>query len=139
MSKPHFIYSMWLKANIIAWTSFDQVNRDFTLCPFLLNIGPSSLIFLILSFVIGSVIEKVKRMNKGAGSGPTAAAAAAAAQKQKTLMQRVETDIASIVDNFSQLVNVARVFYCLESFLFFIITLFPLKVTYNWLLLMQLF
>ncbi|ESR55189.1 Mediator of RNA polymerase II transcription subunit 22b [Citrus sinensis] len=48
-------------------------------------------------------------MNKGAGSGPTAAAAAAAAQKQKTLMQRVETDIASIVDNFSQLVNVARV------------------------------
>ncbi|KAH9782388.1 Mediator of RNA polymerase II transcription subunit 22b [Citrus sinensis] len=67
-------------------------------------------------------------MNKGAGSGPTAAAAAAAAQKQKTLMQRVETDIASIVDNFSQLVNVARVFYCLESYLFFVITLFPLKV-----------
>ncbi|KAJ4719220.1 Mediator of RNA polymerase II transcription subunit [Melia azedarach] len=49
-------------------------------------------------------------MNKGGGggSGPTAAAAAAAAQKQKTLMQRVETDIANIVDNFSQLVNVAR-------------------------------
>ncbi|XP_044467016.1 mediator of RNA polymerase II transcription subunit 22b-like [Mangifera indica] len=41
-------------------------------------------------------------MNKG-GSGPTAA------QKQKTLMQRVETDIANIVDNFSQLVNAARV------------------------------
>lgn len=89
--------------------------------------------------MIGSVIEKVKRMNKGAGSGPTAAAAAAAAQKQKTLMQRVETDIASIVDNFSQLVNVARVFYCLESFLFFVITLFPLKVTYTWLLMMKLF
>ncbi|KAJ4721731.1 Mediator of RNA polymerase II transcription subunit [Melia azedarach] len=50
-------------------------------------------------------------MNKagGGGSGPTAAAAAAAAQKQKTLMQRVETDIANIVDNFSQLVNVAKV------------------------------
>ncbi|KAL2330933.1 hypothetical protein Fmac_018514 [Flemingia macrophylla] len=45
----------------------------------------------------------------GAGSGPTAAAAAAAAQKQKTLLQRVETDIANIVDNFSHLVNVARV------------------------------
>lgn len=50
----------------------------------------------------------------GAGSGPTAAAAAAAAQKQKTLLQRVEGDIASIVDNFSHLVNVARV--CLISF-----------------------
>jgi len=46
----------------------------------------------------------------GAGSGPTAAAAAAAAQKQKTLLQRVEGDIANIVDNFSHLVNVARVF-----------------------------
>ncbi|KAK0606327.1 hypothetical protein LWI29_036587 [Acer saccharum] len=48
-------------------------------------------------------------MNKGGGTGPTAVAAAAAAQKQKILMQRVETDIANIVDNFSQLVNVARV------------------------------
>lgn len=47
----------------------------------------------------------------GAGSGPTAAAASAAAQKQKTLLQRVEGDIANIVDNFSHLVNVARVFY----------------------------
>ena len=46
------------------------------------------------------------------GSGPTAAAAAAAvaAQKQKTLLQRVEADIGSIVDNFSHLVNVSRVF-----------------------------
>ncbi|XP_058097930.1 mediator of RNA polymerase II transcription subunit 22a [Magnolia sinica] len=52
-------------------------------------------------------------MNKGggggAGSGPTAAAATAAAQKQKTLLQRVDTDISNIVDNFSLLVNVARV------------------------------
>ncbi|KAE8685669.1 putative Casbene synthase, chloroplast precursor [Hibiscus syriacus] len=49
-------------------------------------------------------------MNKGTGVGigPTAAAAAAAAQKQKTMMHRVDTDIASIVDNFTQLVNVAR-------------------------------
>ncbi|KAF5741783.1 mediator of RNA polymerase II transcription subunit 22a-like [Tripterygium wilfordii] len=43
------------------------------------------------------------------GGGPTAAAAAAGAQKQKNLMQRVENDIANIVDNFSHLVNVSRV------------------------------
>ncbi|MCH85952.1 mediator of RNA polymerase II transcription subunit 22A-like, partial [Trifolium medium] len=51
-----------------------------------------------------------ERMNKSGpgGGGPTAAAAAAAAQKQKTLLQRVEGDIANIVDNFSHLVNVAR-------------------------------
>ena len=50
-------------------------------------------------------------MNKGtgAGTGPTAAAAASAAQKQKTMMQRVEIDIANVVDNFTQIVNVARV------------------------------
>lgn len=55
-------------------------------------------------------------MNRGvgaaalaSGSGPTAAATAAAAQKQKTLLQRVETDIGNIVDNFNHLVNVARV------------------------------
>ncbi|XP_022996931.1 mediator of RNA polymerase II transcription subunit 22b-like isoform X2 [Cucurbita maxima] len=50
-------------------------------------------------------------MNKGigGGTGPTAAAAAAAAQKQKLLLQRVETDIANIVDNFTHLVNVSRV------------------------------
>uniref|UniRef100_A0A5B6YPM8 Putative mediator of RNA polymerase II transcription subunit 22b n=1 Tax=Davidia involucrata TaxID=16924 RepID=A0A5B6YPM8_DAVIN len=57
-------------------------------------------------------------MNKGGGGGvgqvsggggPTAAAAAAAAQKQKSLLQRVDTDIGNIVDNFSLLVNVARV------------------------------
>ncbi|XP_059453141.1 mediator of RNA polymerase II transcription subunit 22a-like [Corylus avellana] len=45
----------------------------------------------------------------GGGSGPTAAAAASAAQKQKMLLQRVETDISNIVDNFSHLVNVSRV------------------------------
>lgn len=45
----------------------------------------------------------------GGGSGPTAAAAAAAAQKQKTLLQRVDNDIRTIVDNFSGLVNVCRV------------------------------
>lgn len=45
----------------------------------------------------------------GGGGGPTAAAAAAAAQKQKSLLQRVDADIGNIVDNFSFLVNVARV------------------------------
>lgn len=59
-------------------------------------------------------------MNKGGGSGggipgsggekgPTAAAAAASLQKQKSLLQRVEADITSVVDNFTQIVNVARV------------------------------
>ncbi|XP_042003400.1 mediator of RNA polymerase II transcription subunit 22b-like [Salvia splendens] len=57
-------------------------------------------------------------MNKGGGgmgggaggaAGPTAAAAAAAAQKQKTLLQRVDTDVGGLVDNFGFLVNVARV------------------------------
>ncbi|WOL03530.1 mediator of RNA polymerase II transcription subunit 22a [Canna indica] len=52
-------------------------------------------------------------MNKaamgGGGGGPTAAAAAAASQKQKTLLQKVDTDISNIVDNFSHLVNLARV------------------------------
>ncbi|KAF9598092.1 hypothetical protein IFM89_024437 [Coptis chinensis] len=63
-------------------------------------------------------------MNKGGGgvghsggggggvqgnTGPTSAAYAAAAQKQKNLLQRVDNDINNIVDNFSYLVNVARV------------------------------
>jgi hypothetical protein len=47
----------------------------------------------------------------GGGSGPTAAAAASATQKQKMLLQRVETDISNIVDNFSHLVNVSRVIF----------------------------
>lgn len=60
-------------------------------------------------------------MNKGGGGsgsgggGPTAAAAAAAAQKQKTLLQRVDNDIGNIVDNFSFLVNVARVLLLAHS------------------------
>ncbi|KAL5728645.1 Mediator of RNA polymerase II transcription subunit 22a [Ranunculus cassubicifolius] len=56
-------------------------------------------------------------MNKGGGGGggvsgaghTTAAAYAAAAQKQKNLLQKVDNDITNIVDNFSYLVNVARV------------------------------
>jgi len=42
-------------------------------------------------------------------SGPTAAAAAAAAQKQKSLMQRADTDINTILDNFSHLIKAARI------------------------------
>lgn len=45
----------------------------------------------------------------GGGGGPTAAAAVAAAQKQKALLQRVDTDVANLVDHFSHLVNLARV------------------------------
>ncbi|XP_021765108.1 mediator of RNA polymerase II transcription subunit 22a-like isoform X1 [Chenopodium quinoa] len=49
-------------------------------------------------------------MNKGGGGGgPTATAAAAATQKQKALLQRVETDVSNLVDNFTVLVNVSRV------------------------------
>ncbi|KAG0455331.1 hypothetical protein HPP92_024623 [Vanilla planifolia] len=43
------------------------------------------------------------------GGGPTAAAAVAAAQKQKTLLHRLDNDVSTIVDNFSHLINVARV------------------------------
>ncbi len=42
-------------------------------------------------------------------AGPTAAAAAAAAQKQRALLQKADTDVASLVDNFSALINIARV------------------------------
>ncbi|ERM93898.1 hypothetical protein AMTRI_Chr12g238480 [Amborella trichopoda] len=45
----------------------------------------------------------------GSAAGPTATAAAIAAQKQKTLLQRVDTDINNMVDNFNFLVDVARV------------------------------
>ncbi|EPS61305.1 hypothetical protein M569_13495, partial [Genlisea aurea] len=52
-------------------------------------------------------------MNKGVGpagaGGPTDAAAAAAAQKQKLLLQRVDTDVGTLLDNFGFLVNVSRV------------------------------
>ena len=45
----------------------------------------------------------------GSTAGPTAAAAAAAAQKQRALLQKADTDVASLVDNFSALINIARV------------------------------
>ena len=66
-------------------------------------------------------------MNKGGaggggGIGPTVAVAAA--QKQKTLLQRVEANIGSIVDNFSHLVNVSRVFKYLYYITVFFAKLF---------------
>ncbi|KAL6201773.1 hypothetical protein ACLB2K_025485 [Fragaria x ananassa] len=45
----------------------------------------------------------------GAASGPTSAAALAAAKKQKKWLESMETDIGTIVDYFSYLVNVSRV------------------------------
>ncbi|CAM0904025.1 unnamed protein product [Alopecurus aequalis] len=45
----------------------------------------------------------------GTTAGPTAAAAAAAAQKQRALLQKADADVASLVDNFSALINIARV------------------------------
>ena len=64
--------------------------------------------------------------SSGGGSGPTTAAAAVTAQKQKTLLQRVETDFGSIVDNFSHLVNGSQVF----KYLYYI-TVFLLSIS-NW-------
>ena len=60
----------------------------------------------------------------GAGSGPTAAAAAAAAQKRKTLVQRVEGDIANIVDNFSHFLSSLSSFISRFNFFFFFFCLF---------------
>jgi mediator of RNA polymerase II transcription subunit 22 len=45
----------------------------------------------------------------GSAPGPTAAAAAAAVQKQKSLLQKADADVSSLVDNFSSLINIARV------------------------------
>ncbi|XP_023155831.1 mediator of RNA polymerase II transcription subunit 22a-like [Zea mays] len=40
---------------------------------------------------------------------PTATVAAAAVQKQKSLLQKADADVSSLVDNFSSLINIARV------------------------------
>ncbi|KAJ6810641.1 surfeit locus protein 5 [Iris pallida] len=45
----------------------------------------------------------------GAGIGPTAAVASMALQKQKALLQRVDTEVANVVDYFTQIVNISRV------------------------------
>jgi hypothetical protein len=43
---------------------------------------------------------------------PTATVAAAAVQKQKSLLQKADADVSSLVDNFSSLINIARVCPC---------------------------
>ncbi|KAJ7559131.1 hypothetical protein O6H91_04G071700 [Diphasiastrum complanatum] len=45
----------------------------------------------------------------GIAAGPTASAAAAAAQRQRTLLQRADADIGSLLDNFSHLLKAARI------------------------------
>jgi mediator of RNA polymerase II transcription subunit 22 len=53
----------------------------------------------------------------GSAQVPTAAAAAAAAataavQKQESLLQKADAAVSSLVDNFSSLINIARVCPC---------------------------
>lgn len=56
-------------------------------------------------------------------AGPTVSAAAQAAQRQRSLLQRADADIGSLLDNFSHLLKAARVFtstpssLCLSLFL----------------------
>lgn len=45
----------------------------------------------------------------GVVAGPTASAAAQAAQRQRSLLQRADADIGSLLDNFSHLLKAARV------------------------------
>eukprot|EP00250_Pteridium_aquilinum_P005464 c15550_g1_i3 orf=148-642(-) len=45
----------------------------------------------------------------GAAAGPTVAAVAAAAQRQRSLLQRADADITSLLDNFSHLLKAARI------------------------------
>lgn len=45
----------------------------------------------------------------GASAGPTVAAVAAAAQRQRSLLQRADADIGSLLDNFSHLLKAARI------------------------------
>jgi hypothetical protein len=42
-------------------------------------------------------------------AGPTVSAAAQAAQRQRSLLQRADADIGSLLDNFSHLLKAARV------------------------------
>uniref|UniRef100_A0A0D6R8D9 Mediator of RNA polymerase II transcription subunit 22 n=1 Tax=Araucaria cunninghamii TaxID=56994 RepID=A0A0D6R8D9_ARACU len=59
--------------------------------------------------VVGGVGGAGIGLGARVNTGPTAAAAIAAAQKQKSLMQRADTDINTIIDNFSHLIKAARV------------------------------
>lgn len=51
----------------------------------------------------------VGNFGPGGVAGPTAAAAAQAAQRQRSLLQRADADIGSLLDNFSHLLKAARV------------------------------
>ncbi|KAL1553766.1 Mediator of RNA polymerase II transcription subunit 22a [Salvia divinorum] len=55
------------------------------------------------------VVGDEQKRGDGGGAGGAAGPTAAAAQKQKTLLQRVDTDVGGLVDNFGFLVNVVRV------------------------------
>ncbi|KAG0554978.1 hypothetical protein KC19_12G134600 [Ceratodon purpureus] len=51
----------------------------------------------------------VGNFGPGGVAGPTAAAAAQAAQRQRSLLQRADADIGSLLDNFSHLLKAARI------------------------------
>lgn len=48
-------------------------------------------------------------LGSGAGGGPMVAAVAAAAQRQRSLLQRADADITSLLDNFFHLLKAARI------------------------------
>lgn len=52
-------------------------------------------------------------------AGPTVSAAAQAAQRQRSLLQRADADIGSLLDNFSHLLKAARVLISTRSSLCF--------------------
>ncbi len=55
----------------------------------------------------------------GVVAGPTVSAAAQAAQRQRSLLQRADADIGSLLDNFSHLLKAARVLISTPSSLCF--------------------
>lgn len=61
----------------------------------------------------------VGNFGPGGVAGPTAAAAAQAAQRQRSLLQRADADIGSLLDNFSHLLKAARVRGCFPFFAHF--------------------
>nr|GEW24405.1 mediator of RNA polymerase II transcription subunit 22A-like [Tanacetum cinerariifolium] len=63
--------------------------------------------------ILGTLSFTMNKSGAGGGtsraSGPTAAAVATSAQKKILLQQKVNNDIGSIIDHFSNIVSVARV------------------------------
>ncbi|RLN29076.1 hypothetical protein C2845_PM05G02840 [Panicum miliaceum] len=47
--------------------------------------------------------------DEGSGAGSAPGPTAAAAQKQKSLLQKADADVSSLVDNLSSLINISRV------------------------------